>query len=67
MLLCAMSKRCKLVEQHPFLFEGRQLTMTISLGVAELGSEMSTPQELIQVADKMLYLAKSKGRNRVIG
>ncbi|MBM4321607.1 MAG: GGDEF domain-containing protein [Deltaproteobacteria bacterium] len=56
----------KLVERHTFLFEGRELAMTISLGVAELIAGMSTPQELIQAADQMLYQAKSRGRNRVV-
>lgn len=57
----------QLVAKHPFSFEGHELKMTISLGVAELTSAMSTPQELIQAADEKLYQAKSSGRNRVVG
>lgn len=38
--------------------------VTISAGVAELGPE-ETPKEWIERADKALYRAKRKGRNRV--
>lgn len=38
--------------------------VTISAGVAELGDE-ETPKEWIERADKALYRAKRKGRNRV--
>jgi diguanylate cyclase (GGDEF)-like protein len=40
-------------------------TVTISIGVAEPPSEDVTVQEVIVAADKALYLAKERGRNRV--
>jgi diguanylate cyclase (GGDEF)-like protein len=40
--------------------------VTVSLGVATVESDMSTSSdELIRFADKALYRAKEKGRNRV--
>ncbi|MEZ4741733.1 MAG: GGDEF domain-containing protein [Bdellovibrionota bacterium] len=38
---------------------------TISAGVAQFSVEMSQPEELIDIADKKLYMSKETGRNRV--
>jgi diguanylate cyclase (GGDEF)-like protein len=43
---------------------GRVLSPTISVGVAEITAERSK-NDIFQVADQALYLAKSAGRNRV--
>ncbi len=53
------------VEAHRFHFEGVVIPVTISLGVAELGAEMKSPQQLIKAADDKLYESKRSGRNRV--
>jgi two-component system, cell cycle response regulator len=53
------------VEAHRFSFEGTVIPVTISLGVAELGAEMKTPQHLMKAADGKLYESKRSGRNRV--
>ena len=53
------------VETHRFTFEGAVIPVTISLGVAELGGEMKSPQQLIKAADDKLYESKRSGRNRV--
>jgi diguanylate cyclase (GGDEF)-like protein len=41
------------------------LTVTISLGVAERGT-LKTPEQLLSVADSRLYKAKGQGRNCVV-
>ncbi len=46
------------------LLEGR--TLTISVGIAELGRELSSPEAWSRLADQMLYRAKHLGRNRVV-
>jgi diguanylate cyclase (GGDEF)-like protein len=57
-----------LVEKHVFQYEGRNLTVTVSVGVATTsGDETLTPNELIRQADELLYQAKEQGRNRVVG
>lgn len=55
----------KTVEDHKFIFEGVEIPVTISVGVATKESEMSTWEELFSKADKALYQSKDAGRNRV--
>ncbi|WP_223643111.1 GGDEF domain-containing protein [Corallococcus sp. EGB] len=57
----------KLVEDKRFAFEDKDIPVTISIGVAEVASEMSEPSQFIKVADANLYKAKKSGRNRVVG
>ncbi len=40
--------------------------VTMSFGIATLQQDVHTPDELINQADKALYIAKESGRNRVI-
>jgi diguanylate cyclase (GGDEF)-like protein len=39
--------------------------VTISIGVAESDEQLTTPEDVIQAADKALYRAKNRGRNQV--
>jgi len=41
------------------------ISVTVSIGVAERGGRHDTPLAVVQAADKALYRAKDKGRNRV--
>ena len=41
------------------------VSVTVSIGVAERTDNLSTPQAVIEAADRALYRAKDKGRNRV--
>lgn len=54
------------VAQHRFSFEGNNLPVTVSVGVAErsMGDE-EEPERLYERADEKLYQAKAAGRNRV--
>jgi len=44
---------------------GRTVSVTISIGVAERTERNDTPDAVVKAADKALYRAKQKGRNRV--
>jgi two-component system cell cycle response regulator len=52
------------VESSTFKFEGTQIPVTISIGVAEWTPEVVDPQELVKATDEKLYEAKRTGRNR---
>ncbi len=55
------------VEKHPFRFEEKPFSLTISLGVAFTpGDATLTAAGLIRQADDKLYQAKRAGRNRVV-
>ncbi|MFE8698787.1 GGDEF domain-containing protein [Cytobacillus sp. FJAT-53684] len=56
----------KNVEQHPFILNsGKEINLTISIGVACYQETTTDPTLLIDDADKALYQAKRSGRNRV--
>jgi diguanylate cyclase (GGDEF)-like protein len=54
------------VETHAFIYEGKRLPVTTSMGVAELRADIESAQTLLKAADKALYAAKTGGRNRVM-
>jgi two-component system cell cycle response regulator len=55
------------VEAMRVNFEGRVLTITVSVGCASFAElEEKTPESLVSTADKRLYVAKHAGRNRVV-
>jgi diguanylate cyclase (GGDEF)-like protein len=47
-------------------FDGSQVPLTMSLGVALHPQDGSTPDELLRAADDALYAAKAAGRNRTL-
>lgn len=62
----ALAERlCKEVESQPIFLDGEMISVTLSLGVAEM--EVSEDQlfHLLNQADEALYAAKKEGRNRV--
>ncbi len=56
-----------IVAEHPFLIEGEEVHVTLSMGLAhaEPGAEIRET-DLIQQADSALYRAKAEGRNRLV-
>ncbi|MBU8894252.1 GGDEF domain-containing protein [Corallococcus sp. H22C18031201] len=57
----------RLVEEKVFIFEDKEIPVTISIGIAEMSGDMNEPTPFIKVADTNLYKAKKSGRNRVVG
>jgi diguanylate cyclase (GGDEF)-like protein len=56
----------KLVESTAIPFDGKDLRVTVSIGVAGYPhTDLKSPDQLVEAADKALYRAKHGGRNRV--
>lgn len=56
------------IEKTDFCYEGQHMKVTISIGCSLYDSKenpVSSPKELVEQADKALYVSKRTGRNRV--
>ncbi|MGZ3768350.1 MAG: diguanylate cyclase [Bdellovibrio sp.] len=53
------------IESHEFVFEGKKIPVTISVGVATKLPHESEWNQIYDRADKALYQSKQGGRNRV--
>jgi two-component system cell cycle response regulator len=53
------------VEAHQFEFEGKQLKVTVSIGLAQTGLNSNDPRTLFTLTDDALYDCKRGGRNCV--
>jgi two-component system cell cycle response regulator len=54
------------VQKLRIRFDGQTICITLSMGVAEFGSDGADIEQVIGAADKRMYAAKAAGRNRVI-
>jgi diguanylate cyclase (GGDEF)-like protein len=57
----------KRVASYTFVFEGEEIPITVSIGVATTRGEGIPESEFIKRADEKLYQAKAEGRNCVRG
>lgn len=55
----------KNVEEHNIKTEHKDISITLSIGVARFSSDEEDPYATLKNADKALYKAKNGGRNRV--
>ncbi|MFO8073484.1 MAG: GGDEF domain-containing protein [Polyangia bacterium] len=55
------------VADYDFVFEGEEIPITMSVGVATVRGEGFSESELIKLADDKLYEAKKAGRNCIRG
>ncbi|MFO8072459.1 MAG: GGDEF domain-containing protein [Polyangia bacterium] len=56
--------RCD-IEQERFVFDGVEIPVTVSAGVAQAWDGLQEPDDFVEAADMRLYESKRKGRNRV--
>ena len=62
----ACIERCRAaIAAQDFAYEGKQIKVTISAGVAERGPNIQTPEEILKAIDDSLYAAKKQGRNQL--
>jgi len=63
----ALERIRSLVENHEFVFEGKRIDVTVSIGVAVFSPEEKVSvEEIVERADRSLYDAKRSGKNRVV-
>jgi diguanylate cyclase (GGDEF)-like protein len=55
----------KLVETHEFIYDGKKLPVTASIGVADYRQGVNTGTDLFKRADSAVYKSKDAGRNQV--
>lgn len=53
------------IATRPVVFEGHEITITCSIGIACSGSDELSAEDLIARSDAALYAAKGEGRNRI--
>lgn len=58
-------KLCRTIQESRFLIDGVEISVTLSIGVAEAGPS-DTPKSLLGRADAALYRVKESGRNGVV-
>lgn len=63
--IAVAERLCKTIGDLVIGYEGKTLSATVSVGVAEFGSGDDTLSGLISRTDELLYAAKHAGRNRV--
>ena len=60
----ALAAEIRAVLTEPFEIDGNQLRITASVGIAFYTQEVSDAAEILEQADRALYLAKQEGKNR---
>lgn len=55
----------KLVEKHEFIYDGKRLPVTASVGIADYREGVNTGTDLFKRADSAVYKSKDGGRNQV--
>jgi len=53
------------IVKNPITVDGRSFTLSVSIGVAATSGVEESPSQLLARADKLMYVAKSRGRNQV--
>ena len=62
-----MAERIReVIERGRFGLDAAVIPVTLSIGIATAPSDAAGPDQLVSVADKALYGAKTQGRNRVV-
>ncbi len=55
------------IERSPLVADGKELNMTVSIGLVTCSARFEQLDDLVEAADTLLYKAKERGRNRTEG
>lgn len=55
----------KLIEKHEFIYDGKRLPVTASIGIADYRQGVTNGTDLFKRADSAVYKSKEGGRNQV--
>ena len=64
MTLETMESLRRKVEEKPYIIDGKEYHITMSVGIAEFETHMNSVMDAIDRADQALYASKEDGRNR---
>jgi len=53
------------IEEYQFLWEGQSFSVSVSIGLAEVSTELSTLESVVFASDTCCITAKSSGRNQI--
>ena len=56
----------RVLKEKPYLHKGTAISYTVSIGCASIKDEYTEPNQIYDLADSALYLAKKSGRDQVI-
>jgi diguanylate cyclase (GGDEF)-like protein len=59
-----IAERISRAASVPLMLEGREASITVSIGIAMVGDPTATPETMIREADVAMYRAKELGRSR---
>ena len=52
--------------ESEFLAGDQAVSLTLSAGIASLPDDATTKKDLLELADRALYSAKTRGRDRIV-
>jgi len=58
-----VSKICQFLREHPLHGDGREITVSVSVGIARFPDDANEADALKRAADEALYQSKKKGKN----
>lgn len=56
---------CRRVSEYPFIYNNKKIPVTLSMGLCEYNSALSSESDMYTLCDSLLYKAKRSGKNRV--
>jgi diguanylate cyclase (GGDEF)-like protein len=63
--IVAAERLIAILRKEPIEFDGRQFTVTVSMGVSSFPTDCENMHDLILKADQALYMSKGKGKDMV--